>query len=113
MVDWSAHYDAIYSALGVVATLTLAVDDSSYSLTALDKTGGIQVGDDASVASVKPAAVVRMYELAEQGVSRSQLGDSRLTINGVEWIIKSTLPRPAPTGEAAGELFLILSSDES
>lgn len=111
MVDWRAHFDTIYSTagIGVTATLMPAITNATYEITAIDKTGGINVGDDVTVASVKPAAVVRMYELAGLGLTRGDLGGASIEINGQSWVIQSTLPRPSPHGEADGELWLILS----
>jgi hypothetical protein len=112
MVDWSAHYDTIYAALGVAGTIEIADSDAVFNVTLIDKTGGIQVSEDPSVASIKPAAVVRVYELASLGIARAFLTDGTVTLNGASFQITGTLPRPAPTGEAGGELFLILREFE-
>jgi hypothetical protein len=110
MVDWRAHYDAIYTALGVAAVLTpigtgIPVED----LTVIDKTAGVETGDGVTVSSIKPAAAMRYYELTAAGVTRAQLNGSTISFNGGSWIVRSTLPRPSPAGEPEGELYLVLT----
>jgi hypothetical protein len=112
MVDWSAHYDTIYAALGVAGTIEIADSDAVFNVTLIDKTGGIQVSEDPTVASIKPVAAVRMYELAAFGINRASLPGGTVALNGALFQITDTLPRPAPTGEAGGELFLVLREFE-
>ncbi len=110
MTDWVAHYDAIYDALGVPATLTLTdTDGTSAELTVIDKTVGVEVGfNDVGVATIAPAADVRMSELAEKSLLAALFEGAALTMNGKDWTVESHEYRPAPTGEAGGELRLVL-----
>ena len=110
MVDWAAHYDRIYAVLGVPAVLTRNLSDGGTAeLTVIDKTAGIETGDGVTVSSVKPGAAVRIAELSAAGLVREDLHGAAIAFNGGSWEIKSSVPRPSPAGEAAGELYLILS----
>jgi hypothetical protein len=65
------------------------------------------------VKTIRPAAIIRMRELADRGLSRDDLEDALIELNGKLWRVKATMPKPAPTGEADGELYLFLIEDES
>jgi hypothetical protein len=65
------------------------------------------------VKTIRPAAIIRMRELADRGLSRDDLEDALIELNGKLWRVKATMPKPAPTGEADGELCLFLIEDES
>jgi hypothetical protein len=109
-IDYQASlYDPVYTALGVTATIALDGTAGEFSLTVIDKTAGIDVSGDVNVASIKPAAAVRMAELVLNGIERASLYGGTITLNGVTWRIDATAPRPAPTGENEGELYLVLS----
>lgn len=109
MVDWSAHYAAIYNALGVSATITLADSGDTVSATVIDKTGGITVQErqgGVAVDTLRPAAAVRVSDL--DGASTADLNGSDITFNGGTWRIESHIPRPSPIGEGGGEIYLVL-----
>lgn len=109
MVDWVAHYDAIYATLGVTAQLTLTnTAADTFDLTVIDKTAGVEFGDILEVHTIKPAADVRMSELETHGLTRADVNGATLTFNGASWTVKTHALRPAPTGESAGELRMIL-----
>ena len=106
-----AHYNAIYSSLGVPATLASA-GGSSGSITAIDKTAGYNSADFRTlVDTVRPLACVRAYELAAAGVALQDLPEGSITLNGKTWRIKSFRYRPSPAGEADGEVELVLLSE--
>jgi len=110
MIDYQATlYGPIYATLGVPATITPGSTASPATVVALDKTAGMTVfGGGVDVESIKPAAVVRVAELAAAGLTRADLVDASILINGSIWEIRSTQPRPSPNGERDGELLLIL-----
>jgi hypothetical protein len=113
-IDWAAHYNPLYEAFGVSATLTLAENNVAYAgLTVIDKTQGVEVtlGGDVSMMTIKPACVVRTAELAANGIEFGKLGGSRIIFNGKTWRIENRLPRPSPAGEMSGELYLIVIED--
>jgi hypothetical protein len=110
MVDWSAHYDAIYAALGVPAVLSVNTTDADeFDVTVIDKTKGVDVGDGVTVSTIAPAAAIRVSELTGYGLVRSQLDGAVIAFNGVTWRIQYSKPVPSPAGEAQGELYLILA----
>lgn len=111
-MDWRAHYNAIYSSLAVNASLTLASTGSVYSPTVIDKTAGVSFLN-AGVETVKPACVVRQYELEDAGVSLPDLEGSYIEFSGKTWRIDARLPKPSPTGEADGELYLFLTHNSN
>lgn len=113
MLDWSAiHYDPIYAMLGDAdAVITPKSTGISATIVAIEKTVGetISLGEDQlSLQGVKAAAAVRMSELNGMSLTRDDLRDGKLLVNGKTWRIHSTKPAPGPGGERAGELFLYL-----
>ena len=62
--------------------------------------------------TIRPAAIVRMRELTDLGLGREDLEDAALELNDKIWRVKASMPKPAPTGEADGELYLFLFEDE-
>ena len=106
-------YNPLYATFGVDASIRCLYADT-FDLRAIDCTSGIAVteGSGIDVKTIRPAAVIRMRELNERGLSREDLEDAALELNGKLWRVKATMPKPAPTGEADGELYLFLIEDE-
>jgi hypothetical protein len=117
-IDWAAHYDPLYAAFGVSATLTLAETNVSYSgLTVIDKTAGVELTGglpgttsrgDVSMLTILPACAVRAAELVANGIALSALKGSLITFNGNVWRIENRRAAPSPAGELVGEIYLIL-----
>jgi ABC-type transport system involved in cytochrome bd biosynthesis fused ATPase/permease subunit len=63
--------------------------------------------------TVRPAAIVRMRELADLGLGREDLEDAALELNDKLWRVKASMPKPGPSGEANGELYLFLIEDDA
>lgn len=111
-MDYQATlYNPIYTALGVPAHIEPSSTADPADVTALDKTAGIAVtmSGGLELETIVPAAVVRMVELATVGLTREDLDDGTIALNGKTWRIKATRPRPSPKGEADGELLLLLT----
>jgi hypothetical protein len=109
MIDFSALlYDPIYAVLGVPAIVTPSTDASDIPLTVIDKTEGVMIeeGNAISIATTKPAAMVRVSELSSLGLTRSDLKQGRISFNNGNWTIVATQPKPGPNGP--GEVYLIL-----
>lgn len=105
----SGSIDVTYHTLGVAAT----IDGLASSFIVIDKTAGIDVAGPQSasvrVPTLTPAAVIRRAELAAAGVTDlGTLVGKGITFNGGTWSILASKPKPSPTGEAGGEVFLIL-----
>ena len=106
MIDYQAMLDAIYGSLGVPATL---VGDSTFELTVIDKTEGVLLeGNGMQLGTAKPAVCIRVAELTENGIARADLKGAMLSFNGNDWIIRSSEPKPKPSGP--GELYLFLQA---
>jgi hypothetical protein len=106
-------YDPIYAALGVPAVLTLT-SASAFELTMIPKMVGsaLSVGQNGvAVQTVRPGAVVRMYELAAKSVAVGDLAGSELALNDKIWTVTAHLPRPSPHGEGDGEVLLLLTDE--
>lgn len=105
-------YDPIYARLGVAATLTPVEPGLSVSLTVVDKTAGIEVTlGDAAIQSVKPAAAVRMVELADNDLEPEDVDGGTIAFNGKTWTVQGFMLKPSPKGENDGEVLLFLSED--
>lgn len=101
--------DATYAAIGVPAVITLVDTEAGpVSVTAIDKTVGVEVGDGPYTKTVRPVAAVRVSELTKRGVERVMLPGATITLNGATWRIDADQPKPSPRGEQAGELYLLL-----
>ncbi|RWQ12337.1 hypothetical protein [Mesorhizobium sp.] len=102
-------YDPNYTVFGEPAVLTL--DDTAGTtadLTAIDETAGVEVLENASISTIRPAATVRTSELTEKGVAVAELANASLTLNGKNWIVISHHYLPSPKGETQAEIRLIL-----
>ncbi|AZO38635.1 MAG: hypothetical protein EOS81_10635 [Mesorhizobium sp.] len=109
MSIWDTHYAALYaSPIAVDASLTIACGEVPKALRAIDKTNPAALNfRGVDVLDVKPSATIRASDLA--GIDPANLRDADLTLNGKSWRVVSHQPLPAPTGEAAGEIMLVLS----
>ena len=106
-------YAPLYETFGVDASIRCLYEDT-FDLRAIDCTSGIAVteGSGVDVKTIRPAAIIRMRELAERGLSRDDLEDAAIELNGKLWRVKASMPKPGPSGEANGELYLFLIEDE-
>lgn len=110
-IDWqSSLYDPIYSSIGVSAKIKNE-DFGEVSLTVIDKTSGITVGDEFQGASTIPAVDVRLYELEDFDVPLELLPLSELHLNDKIWIVKSYVLKPSPAGRLQGEARLFLADE--
>ena len=114
MSIWDVHYSALYaSPLAVDAELVIACGDVPMSLRVIDKTAGIVTGGNgrfnAEVETISPGAAVRAADLAD--VDKADLAGATLTMNGKTWTVENSKPLPGPTGEAGGEILLILTEE--
>ena len=109
----SLLYDPLYASFGSDAVIRCLYSDA-FPIRAIDCTSGIEVteGSGVDVKSIRPAAIVRMRELTELGLSLGDLEDAALELNEKLWCVKASMPKPGPSGEANGELYLFLIEDE-
>jgi hypothetical protein len=104
--------DPIYASIGVAAVITLADGTTHLPLTALDKTSGVEIGNNAAkVDTIEPAACIRNAEWRAAGQTAIGLEGASIQINGSLWDIVGYKKRPTPNGERDGELLLILSNE--
>lgn len=113
-VDWRRHFNAIYARLGVAAVMTTpGTGGDDHALKVIDKTVGIPVGvGGVEISSIRPACDVRAVEFFAAGLERADIKGSSITFNGKAWDIEHHEMRPAPTGEAQGEIRMFLSEQD-
>jgi hypothetical protein len=106
-IDFDAQLlDPIYERIGIAAEF-LSREGYRFSFTVLDKTAGVEIaGGAVALQTLRPAACVRVTELIEKKLDRSQLKNGRLTFNGGSWNVEATRPKPKPG--ARGEVYLLL-----
>lgn len=76
----------------------------------IDATTGIEVGDNMlTVATVEPAAIVRKADLTAASLTAANMVGVSLTLNGANWRVQSTQPKPTVHGAESGEVVLLLS----
>lgn len=118
LMDYAANlYDPVYGVLGVAAVFTTpGTEGVEVDLTALDKTSGIVAAAGAGrfqsdVLTIEPAAAVRYAELSAkiESLDLDALRGSSLLMNGKTWKVRAHELRPAPTGEAQGEVLFLLT----
>jgi len=104
--------DPIYGVLGVDAVLTLGdTAETEVAVTVIDKTAGVEVGDSVQTGTLLPGANVRVSDLTAASLTRDDLDGAIIAFNGNTWRIASHHPKPVPTGEAQGEITMILELD--
>lgn len=113
MLDFAALlYAPAYTVYGTTASLTLASGGDPIPLTVIDKSSGLEVEMDSDsgvrTPTLVPAALVQVAELTSAGVTRKQLRRATLEMNGKTYRVENSLPRPVASGEADGELALML-----
>ena len=106
-------YGPLYDTFGADAVIRCLYADA-FPIRAIDCTSGIEVteGSGIDVKTIRPAAIIRMRELAERGLSRDDLEDAAIELNDKLWRVKASMPKPGPSGEANGELYLFLIEEE-
>jgi hypothetical protein len=115
MMDYAAIlYDPLYASFGTDAVIRCLYSDA-FPIRAIDCTSGIEVTENSGidVKTIRPAAIVRMRELTDVGLGRDDLEDAALELNDKLWRVKASMPKPGPSGEANGELYLFLIEDDA
>ena len=109
-IDYSALFlDPIYEVFGVDAVLTLNdTAGTEISLTAIDKTSGVMVGQNVQTGTTEPGAVIRYSELTDAGCDLEDLLDTTISFSGLVFRVIAHHPKPVPTGKTSGEIILIL-----
>ncbi len=113
MTDFdSIRLNAIYEVIAVTALLVTRAGQEK-TLNVIDKTTGVAVAlGDTSVQTIKPAAAVRMTELAEKNLGLADVDDGQIEFNGTKWRINNYMLRPGLGGESKGEAFLLLVDEK-
>ena len=106
-------YAPLYDTFGTDAVIRCLYSDA-FPIRAIDYTSGIEVTESSGidVKTIRPAAIIRMRELTDLGLGREDLEDAVLELNDKLWRVKASIPKPGPSGEANGELYLFLFEDE-
>ncbi len=99
-----------YLLWGETVTLRNTRTGASFSLRMIDNTRGVEVGDGmVTLATVEPAAMVRKSDLTAQELRASDLIGTCFTLNGSNWRVQSTQPKPTVHGAEYGEMVLLLA----
>lgn len=114
MIDFqSAVLDPTYAVFGIECTLTPLLG-LPIAVTVISKLSGLEVMESKTgVSTIKPAVAIRVYELSDNHVKRSDIRGGSLNMNDKCWRIETTLPKPGIASEETGELYLILSEVQS
>jgi hypothetical protein len=102
-------YRPMYRVQGVPVTFTRASGGNPVSLTAIDRTAGVDVSKPGDLGTIQPAALVYMPDVLAAGLTTSDFRHATLVMNGTTWRVEGHRMRPSPEGENAGEALLILS----
>ena len=107
-MDFSALLlNPIYDVLGVSASLTPnGIDAEAVTITALDKTSGVDISGELDMMSLRPAAIVRLADLSALGVAILDLDGGSISFNGSSWRID--MHHKVPTPDGSGEMMLFL-----
>lgn len=106
-------YSPIYNSfLCSDATFRPPIGGTTKSLRVFDATTGIPIPDTRTqIETVRPVCFVRAAELTQKSIALADLPESLITFNGNTWRIKANRAIPSPSGEADGEIMLILLSE--
>ena len=93
-------YNPLYATFGVDASIRCLYADT-FDLRAIDCTSGIAVteGSGIDVKTIRPAAVIRMRELNERGLSREDLEDAALELVKRAYLLPAAIVLPTAAGE--------------
>lgn len=123
MIDFDALVlGPAYTVFGVDADVVLeGTGGREETLRVQDHTAGVQIAfqgkrghvvegarADLSIASLHPAAAVRMVEMDEKSLVPEDLRNGEIGFNGRTWRIKGHVPKPSPNGATSGEIYLLL-----
>lgn len=101
-------YAPLYAAFAVDAQIAPSTTGTWAEIRAIDKTKGVEISPSAELNTIRPAAEIRVPELLDIGISRTDLRRGHLLMNARLWRIEDFIAKPAPTGEDDGELRLFL-----
>lgn len=118
MVDYASMYAACYATFGVDVVVTLAdSNETELEFVAIDITGGIDLGGifanarnrfASELNTIVPAISVMRSSLVDY-TDLAELDGADVLVNGKHWKVRGNAPKPAPTGEASGEVYLFLT----
>lgn len=101
--------NARYNSFGVSATFTNPATMQPATLRMIDLTRGVTVGQDfAQVQTVEPVATAKMVDVEGLGVDPGDMVGVLITLNGVQWQIRSYAPHPGPFGPDLGQVYFML-----
>lgn len=101
--------NARYDAFGATATFKSPSTGRPVALRTIDLTKGVTVGQDfAQVPTVSPVATARMLDLAALGIDAGDMVGVLITLNGVDWQVRSYAPHPGSFGAELGQIYFML-----
>lgn len=101
-----AHVYSSDYGFGNVATFKSPLDKLTKSITVLDDTAGVEVGDAAIVSTIKAAIAVKVSDLSALSLGPSDMLDVRVSFNGKSYLVRDVIPRPVPGSDGDCQLIL-------
>lgn len=99
----------VYSTWGVTATFKSPLDKTVKTLSVLDGTAGIEVGDAAVISTIKTAIGVKLSDLTAISLTPSDMLNVRVTFNSKSYLVRDTIERPVPG--SSGDCWLVLEEN--
>ena len=105
-------YAPIYAAFGVPAVLTPNRPDATgIAVTVIERTSTADASDEFELGTLRPCAFLRRRDLDAAAIAPAELDGGTLAFGGRSWRIDAHSPRPAPDGEAMGEILMHLAEE--
>lgn len=101
--------NARYNSFGVSASFPNPATKLAATLRMIDLTKGVTVGQDfAQVPTVEPVATARMADVTALGVDPGDMVGVVITLNDLQWQVRSYAPHPGPFGAELGQVYFML-----
>lgn len=108
---YARQLNSRYASYGQNATFTNPIDDQPAVLRMIDMTKGVEVGEEAKVATIEPFITARCADVFALGLEPSDFQDVVITISGEQWRVISHAPHPSPWGLQYGQIYFMVEAE--